>query len=190
MKFILILISFLQFSNLALAEEAQRNCIADICFAEQVSEKQLNLLQVAKFRYFGFKVYAAALYSAGTQAEVKRWIDTGESPKAVALTLHYFMDFTAEDFQKSGTQLIRENEEISFESVKAGLEKINSLYAPVKEGDQYTILFIPGEGTKLLLNGVTRGVVPGDEFGRAYLGIWLSKTSVGESFTNTLLGLS
>lgn len=173
----------------AQAEQPAKNCIADVCFPEQLSENRLKLLQVAKYRYFGFKVYAAALYSTSSQSEVKRWIDTGENPQAVALTLHYFMEFTPEDFRKSGTQLIRENDAISFDLVKAGVDKINSLYAPVKESDQYTILFIPGEGTKLLLNGESRGVVPGDEFGRAYLGIWLSKVSVGESFTNTLLGV-
>lgn len=175
--------------NPILAESSKNNCISNVCFPAQMPENNLQLLKVAKYRYFGFSVYAAALYSTASQKDIKNWIDTGNNPVPVALTLHYFMEFTPEDFQKSGTQLIRENKNISFDSVRNGIEKINMIYAPVDENDQYTILFIPGVGTKLLLNGESRGIIEGDEFARAYLGIWLSQTSVGESFTDALLGV-
>ena len=176
------------FPLISSAEESNPRCIGEVCFPSEVSDTSVRFLNATRFRYFGFKVYSAALYASASSQEVKSWINKESlEPPRIALVIHYYRDFDAEDFITSGTDLMKENKTVQMDTIANEISKMNLLYRPVKEGDEYTILFSPEKGTSLLLNNNLIGSVPGVEFGRAYLGIWLSKTSIGESFTEALL---
>lgn len=170
---------------------AQTSCITEeVCFNNEIfeSEKLIPLRSMAEFRYYGFRVYSVGLYSESSKEDIKSWINEKKEPQSLDFTLHYERDFSAEDFIESGTEVIKENKTVSLSEINEGLTKINSLYKPVKAGDRYTIRFKKGEGITLLLNNLALGTIPGEEFARAYLGIWLSKYSLSERFTKKLLG--
>jgi len=135
---------------------------------------------MALLRYWGFKVYSAALF-----------LRAGDSPLAdvpKAFTLRYHRDFSAEDFMTSGREVAQKNRDIDFKSVEAGFKEMDRLYRPVKQGVAYTLTYLPGKGTSLYLNDEYLGTVPGADFAKSYFGIWLSQEySLDEGFTSALL---
>ena len=162
-----------------------QTCEGSHCFPDRVVRDglELDLYSTASFEYYFLDVYSAALYlPPGVESTV---VLSPQTPKE--LVISYDRDFSKEDFKESGETLIAENPKVAFQIVAPGLQRIAELYRPVKEGDRYSISYLPGKGTALLLNGLRLGVVPGEEFSSAYFGIWLSDKSIGEDFTQKLL---
>lgn len=160
-------------------------CEGAHCFPTKLLRdgQELDLYSTANFEYYFLDVYSAALYlPPGIESST---VLSPQTPKE--LVLSYDRDFSKEDFKESGETLIAENPKILYAKVAPGLQLIGNLYRPVKEGDRYSISYLPGKGTSLLLNGYRLGVVPGEEFSSAYFGIWLSDKSIGEDFTRQLL---
>jgi hypothetical protein len=65
---------------------------------------------------------------------------------------------------------------------------MNSLQSG-KDGDVIALDWLPGIGTRVLLNGETKGKpITGEDFYRALLRIWLGENPVSGSLKNALLG--
>lgn len=160
-------------------------CDGTHCFPSRVVRdgQELDLYSTANFEYYFLDVYTAALYlPPGSNSSN---VLSPQTPKE--LVISYDREFTKDDFKESGETLISENPSVPHEKVAAGLQQIANLYRAVKEGDRYSISYLPGKGTALLLNGLRLGLIPGEEFSSAYFGIWLSDRSIGEDFTKKLL---
>ena len=169
---------------LEVRNERDRVCLGETCFPRCSEISKLPISGAAHFRYWGFRVYSAALYySPDVAASAKGPWGEGD----IELKLSYYRSFDEEDFIKSGESLMQQNPHVEFEKIRAQSQLMNSLYRSVSPGDIYSIFFRPGKGTELRLNGKLLGGVPGDDFGRAYLGVWLSSTSISENFTSTIL---
>lgn len=164
------------------SQSKESNCLKESCFTlhSSLEGQGVELRGMALLRYWGFKVYSAALF-----------LRAGDSPLAdvpKAFTLKYHRDFSAEDFINSGREVAQRNQEIDFKSVEAGFKQMDRLYRPVKQGDSYTLTYVPGKGTSLFLNDQYLGTVPGADFAKSYFGIWLSQEySLDEDFTSALL---
>ncbi len=57
----------------------------------------------------------------------------------------------------------------------------------MKPGDRYSLTYLPGEGTELAKNGVPLALVPGEDFARAYFGIWLGEDPLDRDLRDQLL---
>jgi long-chain acyl-CoA synthetase len=57
-------------------------------------------------------------------------------------------------------------------------------------GNLITLDFIPGSGTRVQLNGQTKGNIEGEDFNKALLKIWLGNNPVQDSLKKALLGNS
>jgi hypothetical protein len=58
-----------------------------------------------------------------------------------------------------------------------------------KEGDVIALDWVPGTGTRILLNGEPRGKpITGEDFYRALLRIWLGDDPVSKDLKKALLG--
>lgn len=183
------LLSMFIFSNEALASErpgllAASACVWDTCVPGQktVIGQELSLRAHTPFRYWGFKVYTAALYAPEEITNIENAL--GSAP--MRLEIHYYRKFSAKDFRESGEEVLGRNPEVNLSDFRAELDKINGLYRPVTEGDSYALTFAPGRGLTLLLNDAPLGTVQGDKFARAYLGIWLSRYSLSKDLTRAL----
>ena len=168
------------------AAESEDHCIRDICFPPEatVEDLRLPLRGISEFRYWGFKVYVAALYAPADIADLSEGL--GTYPKQLRIT--YERPFTKQEFITSGSSLLSDNPEISIEQIKSQLDLMNNLYRDVGPNDTYTISFIPQRYLWLDLNGERIGNIAGDEFAGAYYSMWLSRYSIGESFTERLIG--
>ena len=97
--------------------------------------------------------------------------------------------FTAAEIIKGGEALLARNVKAdALVSLRERLELINRAYRDVREGDSYTLTYVPGKGTTLRLNGSPLVTVPGHDFAAAYFRIWLGDDPISKSMRDTLLG--
>ncbi len=167
-----------------LAPNANSVCAWNTCVPRSrvVGQVKLPLRSLVPFRYWGFKVYVAALYASSSVLNIEKVL--GMSP--MRLELHYYRSFTAEDFISSAQQVLGKNPNAKLAELQVQLEQINRLYQAVAPGDSYALSYDPAQGLTLSLNDEPKGTISGSDFARAYLGIWLSSYSLSSSLTEKL----
>ena len=77
---------------------------------------------------------------------------------------------------------------MDFPALQERLDRIAAAYEKVGKDDRYELRYMPGAGTTLLLNDREIITLPGEDFARAYMGIWLSETPANKKFRDKLLG--
>lgn len=68
------------------------------------------------------------------------------------------------------------------------LTAFNALFDTAREGDVIRIDFLPGTGTRVLINGTPSGTVAGANFYRALLRVWLGANPVSKALKQGMLG--
>jgi hypothetical protein len=130
------------------------------------------------------KVYDARLHLGAGEPAAKLFADI-----PVRLQLTYHRGFTAAEIIKGGDTLLARNVKAeALSTLRERLELINRAYRDVREGDSYTLTYVPGKGTTLRLNGAPLVTIPGHDFAAAYFRIWLGDDPISESMRDALLG--
>lgn len=162
------------------------SCSGIDCFpkSRQVGEKTLTQIGHTHYTYWGFSVFDAVFYAENRSIVERPFL--GKAP--IALRLCYHRSMSREDFIESGRETVLINPTVQIAEIEPALKQIDALYTPMQKGDCYELTFTPGVGTTLFRNDISQGTIPGDEFGRAYFGIWLSEHSFSDSMTKELLG--
>jgi Chalcone isomerase-like len=147
---------------------------------------QMTLKGTAMLRYMRFiKAYAGALY---LQEDTVSHDALNDVPKRLVLEYRYAI--SAEDFADATTDIIKRNvDEPMFRRLESRVQDLNDMYRNVQPNDRYSLIYIPGHGTELILNDVPLGVIPGADFARAVFSIWIGNTPIDESFRDRLLGI-
>ena len=151
--------------------------------AMTVGGEQLTLhgIGLLKWKYL-VNVYLVSLYKPA-RVPVDQVLQ--DVPKR--LEYYFFVDMKASDFQNTGFRLMAKNVgEEKAKTMTSELEAFNSLYRDVKAGQRYTFTYLPGQGLEMALDGQVLGQVRGDEFGAAYLSIWLGPNPVSRDLQEGL----
>lgn len=146
---------------------------------------RFELVGATTFRWMSvIKVYDANLHLGVGEPPTKVFADI-----PVRLQLTYHRGFTAAEIIKGGDTLLARNVKAeALSTLRERLELINRAYRDVREGDSYTLTYVPGKGTTLRLNGSTLVTIPGQDFAAAYFRIWLGDDPISESMRDALLG--
>jgi hypothetical protein len=139
------------------------------------------------FRYFGFLVYRATLWTGpqGLGAQL------GTAP--FALQLRYARSLKGADTAARSEEEMRKLGQGTPEQRTAWLQDMRKLFPDVQDGSTLTGVFTPGGSgadaaqTRFYFNGTLRGTVPGSAFGRAFFSIWLSPQTPAPGLRNDLL---
>lgn len=165
--------------------------IAGIDFDESIrlaDKGQMLKLNGLGVRYkFFFKIYIAALYVEQTTDDANKVLtDTG----AKRMVMHFLYDeVSREKLVNAWNEGFEENlSETQLQRVSSRIEQFNDLFTAVVTDDVIVLDFIPGIGTRMMLNDVEQGVIQGDDFNRALLSIWLGQEPVTDELKNALLG--
>ncbi len=59
----------------------------------------------------------------------------------------------------------------------------------LKKGQEGYIEWVPGEGSRIVINDEVRGIIPGKDLNDAILNIWVGENPVGSVFKRQILGL-
>jgi len=139
---------------------------------------------------FFFKVYAMGLYLAGTTRSAQEAI-AAPGPKRVAIRM--LRDVSAQTFSEALEDGLRVNHsEAEFKALGPRVKRLTAIMARLgeaKEGMNISLDWRPGLGTAVVVDGRTHGrPIPGEDFYRALLRIWLGAHPVQEDLKDALLG--
>lgn len=136
-----------------------------------------------------FKVYVGALYLGEKQHSAAAVLgDAG----AKRVAMHMLRDLSGEKLLEAFDKgLAANNTPAELAALGARIKDFSAIFRTAKEvvkGDVITLDFLPGEGTRVSINGAEKGRIAGAEFNRALLKIWLGDEPVDEDLKKGLLG--
>jgi hypothetical protein len=137
-----------------------------------------------------FKVYVAGLYLADKKTDAAEVLAL-PGPKRVSMRL--MRDLSAKQLTDALNEGIRDNtspaELGALKDRLAELAAVMNSIEAAKEGDVVALDWLPGSGTRVVLNGEARGkAIAGEDFYRALLRIWLGDNPVSGALKKALLG--
>jgi len=137
-----------------------------------------------------FKVYVAGLYLAAKKTSAD---DVLALPGAKRVSMRLMRDLSAKQLTDALDEGFRDNTPVAEqEPLKARLAELTAIMNTLqsaREGDVIALDWLPGSGTRIVLNGDPRGkAIAGEDFYRALLRIWLGDNPVSGSLKRALLG--
>lgn len=138
---------------------------------------------------FFFKVYVGALYLGEKQRAAGAVLaDAG----AKRVTLHMLRELSSEKLLDAFDHgLAANNTSAELAALDARIKEFSAIFRTAKEvvkGDVITLDYVPGEGTRISINGTEKGRVAGAEFFRALLKVWLGDEPADEDLKKGMLG--
>ena len=146
---------------------------------------QLNGAGIRK--KFFVSVYVGALYLPDKTADTEAII-ISEAPAAV--DMHILHSEISKDKITGGWEdgLSANLDQAELNALRPRLDEFNKLFRAVRKGEIIRIAYLPGNGTEVRINDKWRGMVPGNDFFRALLKVWLGDKPVSKSLKQAMLG--
>jgi len=147
-----------------------------------VEGKSLALNGMGLRTKFVFKVYVAGLYLETKGGSEKDIIGRDEMRR---VDLFMLRDLGKDSITEAIQAGVEKNSKADLPKLKDRLAKLNSLVKPMKKGQTFSILYVPGKGTS-----ITGGseVIPGKDFADAIFNVWLGQSPVDDDLKKGMLG--
>ena len=145
----------------------------------------LNGVGLHKATFLRVDVYVGALYVAAASQDPNTLI---YSDRPQELTLHFLRSVKARDVRDQWTKDFVHVVPDRPASLMQRVATLNSWLSDVKSDQRLTFVRQPGEGLKVVVGGVVKGTVPGDDFSRVFMSIWLGAAPPSASLRAGLLG--
>ena len=139
---------------------------------------------------FFFKVYVGALYVSEKKASAADVLALA-GPKRVAM--HMLRELTAQQLTEALAEGMSNNATDAEQATLKGrideLVTVMNGLGEAKTGDAIALDFLPGAGTRVVVNGKPRGrPIQGEDFYRALLRIWLGENPADDDLKKGMLG--
>jgi hypothetical protein len=147
----------------------------DLSYIDKIFNPAL-LQGSGKFNWWGFHIYDASFYRAGTP-----------SSQEFALDIRYQKSFTGVAIANSSAE---EMKKMGVPEAQVSLwgKELTKVFPNIEPGQTLTAVYAPKQGTIFYHDGKRIAQMPGIEFSKAFFGIWLDpKTSIPK-LRNELLG--
>jgi Chalcone isomerase-like len=155
----------------------------------QLDTHQLVLSGAGLRTKFFIKVYVASLYLGEKKHTAEAVLaDSG----AKRMSFHLMRDVTGRQVLDGINQaFVPNNSEEEMKALEARMNAFETIFTSVpeiKEGEVVNLDYIPGQGTRVTINGVDKGHIEGGDFYRALLKIWVGQKPVQAALKKSLLG--
>ena len=135
-------------------------------------------------------VYAAALYVGKRDASAQALVS---QPGAKSMQIVLLRELTGEEFADAMVKGFRKNNsDADVARLQPRLDELRKTmvaFGSVKKGTAIQLNFVPGAGSRTLVDGAQKGAdIPGDDFYAALLKIWLGTKPVDDDLKEGLLG--
>ena len=133
------------------------------------------------------KVYIGALYLP-TKADSRDAAVKQDGPKRVLM--HFVYDeLSSEKLVNAWNDGFENNlSEDALAALRPRIDEFNAMFSTVKEGDEITLDYIPGTGTRVTIKGDNKGIIEGKDFNDALLDIWLGEEPADGGLKDAMLG--
>jgi hypothetical protein len=138
----------------------------DVTFIDSVLNPA-KLQGSGRFNWWGFHIYDASFYRAGTP-----------SSQEFAIDIRYQKSFSGVSIANSSAE---EMKKMGVPDVQVALwgKELAKVFPNIESGQTLTAVYAPKQGTIFYHDGKRIAQIPGVEFSKAFFGIWLDpKTSV------------
>lgn len=179
-------------SMLAWSQQLAGKEVGGIDIAETItlpaSGTELVLNGAGIRKKFFMDIYVGALYLPARNSSAEA-IVSDSSPAGVDMHILY---------KEISKQKLTEGWEEGFSAnlttaqlaeLRPQLDQFNTMFMVVHKGDVIRIAYIPDTGTEVRINNEWRGAIPGNDFFRALLKVWLGDRPVSKSLRQEMLGL-
>jgi hypothetical protein len=136
---------------------------------------------------FFIKIYVGALYLPKPADSADAVLDFA-GPSSVRMFFLYH-EVSAAKLVDAWNEGFAAN--LAAEALKAlqpRIEQFNALFRTVHRGDVVRLDYVPGTGSQVWINDELRGTVPGADFHRALLAIWLGAKPADGGLKEAMLG--
>jgi Chalcone isomerase-like len=168
---------------------AQARQCKGITFPEHVpvggGDLTLNGLGMRKATFLKVNVYVGALYVAHPSHDPQPLIDPASPAE---LILHFVRSVGVGDLRDAWKEGFEKVAKDQLPALQARIATLNSWMSGMETGQRLTFTRLPGTGVQVDVNGVVKGVIPGDDFARALMTIWLGPNPPNSELKSGLLG--
>jgi hypothetical protein len=164
---------------------------AEVAGVKLPDEDQKLVLNGAGLRKRAFfSVYVMGLYLPEKKTAAA---DAIGAPGAKRVLIHMMRDVGAEQFSDALMDGMKDNHsEAEMKALEARAKQLAAIMAEMKEakkGMRITLDWLPGKGTQVTVEGKPAGAaIPGEDFYRGLLRIWLGDNPVQGDLKKALLG--
>ena len=183
-QFATIIVAVLMMATLGYSEE-----IGGINMPESLKTGQTQLmLNGAGIRTkLFFDIYVGGLYLKEKSQDPKAIIEADE-PMAIRLHVVSSM-LTSKKMEKATREGFKKATGGNIEPIKVQIDEFCSVFKKeIKEDDRYDLIYVPGKGVEVHINGEYTSVTEGLAFKQALFGIWLSDKPAQKSLKKSMLG--
>lgn len=133
---------------------------------------------------FFIKVYVAGLYLPRRTSTAEEVLGM-EGAKRVLMHFVY-KEVEAKKLVDAWNEGFEDNK--APEDLRPLIDRFNAMFSDVRKGDEILLDYLPGQGTRVTIRGEERGLIPGEDFNRALLAIWLGDEPADRGLKKAMLG--
>jgi Chalcone isomerase-like len=134
---------------------------------------------------FFFKIYVGALYLP-QKANTAEAVMAESGPDRILMHMTYAVN--KDQFADAWNEGFHDNNPGMSEALQSSVAQFIAYFGECKIGDVITLDYIPGQGTQVSWNGTFRGNIPGEDFHKALLNVFLGPKPPSDDLKDGLLG--
>jgi hypothetical protein len=134
---------------------------------------------------YRIKVYKAALY---LEHPSKNFLGILRSKEAKRLILRFDIQVNRATILAAWEEGFKRHGEKNLPALRPRLDKLLGWMGDVQAGDTFEFTYTADKGIEVVLKGVSKGILEGDDFARVFFSIWLGTSPVDFQLKEGLLG--
>jgi hypothetical protein len=135
---------------------------------------------------FFIKVYVGGLYLPAKERSPAKILGADASHR---MSFHFLYSVSAKQMCDAWDEGLADNSPSAPAEVKAGFKTLCTYMEDIPKGNEMVLTYVPGQGTKVEVNGKAKGTLPGKATADAVLATWIGQhPGPGEDFKQAVLG--
>ena len=162
--------------------------LADVTMPDSisVSGKALKLNGMGIRTKLFFKIYVAGLYMETPTHDETQAVTSEETKRVV---MHFlYKKVTQKQLVDAWQEGFHDNSPADFGKIKNEIAQFESWMTDVTSGQEIVLTYVPGIGTAVEIAGQNKGTIPGIDFMRCLLRVWLGASPPTGELKAGLLG--
>jgi hypothetical protein len=173
---------------LSLAPPAAAATLADVTLPDRADAggQGLVLDGLALRKKFFIKVYVAGLYLPAKEHSAARVL-AADTPRR--MLFHFLYGVSAKQMCDAWDEGLADNTPQAGPEVKAAFRTLCGYMEDIPKGNEMALTYLPGQGTRVEVNGKVKGTIPAKPTADAILATWIGPNpGPGEDFKQAVLG--
>jgi len=151
-----------------------------------VGGKTLTLNGIGLRTKLVIDVYVAGLYLPAKESSPEKILAADEPRRMV---MHFLYSVSKKQIAEAWEEGLKANVPGAADAVKRDFTTLSGWMEPIRKGQTLVITYVPGEGSKVEVNGKAKGTLAGKATADAILATWIGpKPGPGPRFRRNLLG--